>query len=575
MKFLYKIFLLCLVTNFAIAQKALVPYRVGKLFGLSDEKGKIVITPAYENLYWMTGGWFRASKKVLLKDTLETAPGRFHIRNHTIKVISLIHNNKVILSDEPFNEFEIIAGKCIAAKFDGRGTDLTKEHFKKYGNVRKFYSLFNMEGKNLYPGNFKSIRKMDTAGVSSKNKNESRYILFWVEGFNNKHSLLVFDADVQAVSDWLVKDAYKLKPDRYRTTPGQLMVDIIDSNKNSSVQLLDYTNGKFTLQPTTAIITNPKKRREEKEVVEAVSLVGADPGDYRGETVAVPEPGGEEGTARPAPKFNPYHTFAKDSLFYITSYENRIPVQLPPAAKIIRMVPLAMTQYQPVIIIADNHFYIVKDNHLGETAYDSLIYFGQNFLAWKKVGDKTKAGVISNSGAIIIPFQYDSLYAGIRYAELVDKNLAADTPNYQLVFKEADSKYSRDKINPYVRSHTNLFTVFIKDKCAVVNFKNDIVIPFKYQMIVKNSMGHSRPREDEFVILKDNGRYGLTNLQYDSQKKQEAMNNTIEPIYEYLPGFYYPGYFGIKGYRLIGLYNEQNNFMGYATENGKTFYREQ
>ena len=182
--------------------------------------------------------------------------------------------------------------------------------------------------------------------------------------------------------------------------------------------------------------------------------------------------------------------------------------------------------------------------------------------------------MISFSDSVIIPFQYDSLYAGIRYAELVDKNPAARDPDYNMVFKEADSKYSRDKVNPYLRTHTNLFTVFINGQCGVVNFKNETVIPFKYQLIAKNSMGHSRPREDEFIVLKSNDRYGLTTLQYDRQKKQEAMTNTIEPIFEYLPGFFYPGYYGIQKFILVGLYSEKNIFMGYATPNGKTFYRE-
>lgn len=572
MRSLYTIFLLCVVTHSCFAQKALVPYRTGKLFGLSDEKGKIVLAPAYDNLYWMEGAWFKASRKVELKDTLETAPGKFHVRNNIVKVTSLLYNNKTVLDGEPFDEYEIIAGKCIAAKFEGRGTDLTKEHFKKYGNVRKFYSLFSLQGKNLYPSNFKSIRKMDTAGVSTRHKHEGRYILFWVVDFTNKHSLLVFDADEQVISDWLVKDAIKIEPDRYRNTVNKMLVAITDSNMNSSVQLLDYSKGKFEWQPSEAGTTTRKKRETDRQVVQEIS--GSGSGTYDGET-AVAEPGDERMPPRPEPKFNPYHTFARDSLFYITSYQSRTPVKLPPNARIIRMVPNSMTQYQPVIVIADNRFYIVKADKPGENAYDSLIYFGNNFLAWKKVNGEVKAGVISNTDSVIIPFQYDSLYAGIRYLELVDKTPAARTPSYYPVLKEADLKYSRDKVNPYTRTHASLFTVFIKDKCGVVNFKNETVIPFNYHLIAKNSMGHGRPREDEFIVLKLNNRYGLTSLQYNREKKQETMSgNSIEPVFEYLPGFYYPDYFGIKNYRLVGLYNEQREFMGYATENGKAFYRE-
>lgn len=573
MRSLYTFFLLCLITCSCFAQKALVPYRTGKLFGLSDEKGKIVLAPAYDNLYWMEGAWFKASRKVELKDTLETAPGKFHVRNNIVKLTSLLHNNKAVLEDEPFDGYEIIAGKCIAAKFEGRGTDLTKEHFKKYGNTRKFYSLFNLQGKNLYPGNFKGIRKIDTAGVSTRHKHEGRYILFWVVGFTNKQSLLVFDADEQEISDWLVKDANKIEPDRYRTTSNKMLVAITDSNMNSSLQLLDYSKGKFEWQPAEASISTRKKRETDRPVVEEIQGTGA--GNY-GDEAVVAEPGNEGMHPRPEPTFNPYHLFAKDSLFYITSYQSKTPVKLPPDARIIRLVPNSMTQYQPVMVIAGNRFYIVKEDKPGENAYDSLIYFGNKFLAWKKVNGQAKAGVISNTDSVIIPFQYDSLYAGIRYLELVDKTPAAGTPSYHPVLKEADLKYSRDKVNPYTRAHTSLFTAFIKDKCGVINHKNETVIPFKYQLIAKNSMEHGRPREDEFILLKLNNRYGLTSLQYNIDKKQETMSGiTIEPVFEYLPGFYYPDYFGIKKYRLIGLYNGQREFMGYANENGTTFYREE
>jgi len=575
MKIFYTIVLLLSTTLSVIAQKALVPYRVGKLFGLSDEKGNIVLAPAYDQLYWLSGSWFRAGKKIELKDTLETAPGKFHIRNNPVTVMSLMYNGKMVLKDEPFDDVELIAGKCIAAKYEGRGTDLTKENFKKYGNTRKFYSLFNLEGKNLHPENFKSIRKMDTTGVSTRYKNQGRYILFWVISLSNKQGLLVFDADRQEISEWLVKDAHQMEPDRKRTTPGQLLLYVTDSNGVSSQQMLDYREGKFVLQPAPSAMYPGATRKENVNGREIYAGSGSGNGTGRMdiETV-VAEPGGEDRPPRPAPKFKPYHTFMRDSLYYVTSYQRQVPVQLPAAARIIRMVPYAMTQYQPVIVIADNSFYMVKDDQLGTVAYDSLIYFGQHFLAWKKVDGKIKAGVINASDSVILPFLYDSLYAGIRYLELIDKNPAALTPDYRMVYKEADSKYSRDKVNPYVRTPANLLTVFIKDQCGVVNFKNETVIPFKYQVIAKNSMGHSRPREDEFIILKSNGHYGLTTLKYDREKLQDGMTNTIEPIFDYLPGFFYPRYYGIQNFRLVGLYNEQKIFMGYATDNGKTFYRE-
>jgi len=227
-----------------------------------------------------------------------------------------------------------------------------------------------------------------------------------------------------------------------------------------------------------------------------------------------------------------------------------------------------------VMVRQENRFYIVKDGQVGTVPYDSLIYFGSYFLAWKKIKGQIKAGMINGSDSVIIPFRYDSLYAGIRYVEIRDQNPAANKPSYKIIFKEADSKYDYNKVNPYKRSQDNLLTVFVNDKSGVINMQGDTVIPFNYQMIARNSIGHMKPKEDEFIVLKQNGRYGLTNLKYNKEKKQQEMSsNSIAPIFEYLPGFYYPNYFGIKNFKLIGLYDEQLQFMGYGTPDGKLYYQ--
>jgi hypothetical protein len=574
MKFIYLVVLACF-SQLCVAQKVLMPYRVDSLFGLSDANGKIIVKPAYDNVSWMTGTWFRTSKKIQLKDTLETAPHKFYILNSKVNLSGLINNGKDVLNNEPFDDYEIIIDKCIVAKYQGRGTDLTKEQYKKYGDKRKLYSIFNLQGKNIYPENFKSIRKMDTAGVS-KDKVGARYILFWVVSFEERHSFLVFDVDKQEVHNWLVKNARNLRPEP-KAMPHQFLVGITDSIGNMSTQLLDYSGGEFLLKPTLTV--QKKQRRDYDDVIEVAegysgSGNGTGRSDYRGEDV-VEAPREDYSAPKEKPKFNPYHIFVKDSLFYITSLENKTKVKLPEGARVIRLVPYSITQYQPVMVIADNHFYIVKDDQLGTTVYDSLIYFGQNFLAWKKVDGKTKAGVINTKDSVIIPFVYDSLYAGIRYLELIDRTPASQTRHYQVMFTEADSRYSRDRVNPYSRSYNSYVTAYTKDKCGVINLKGDTIIPFNYQMIAKNSMQYSKPREDEFILLKKNGRYGITTLKHHHEKKHDVMSDaTIEPVFEYIPGFYYSRYYNIKGYKLIGLYDEQNNFMGYANEKGKVFYKE-
>lgn len=562
------------------AQKILVPFRVDSLFGLADENRKIVLKPGYDHIHWLNGSWFETRNQIVLNDTLETGPGKYVARNETIKLTGLVNNGKIVLGNEPFNAYEIVAGKCIVARYEGRANNLTKEQYRKYGNTRKFYSLFNLEGKNLYPDNFRSIRKMDTAGVSMQHKSGARYILFWATHFNDKQSLLVFDCDKQEIGKWLVQNARSLRPESFRgEMPGQIMIGITDSMGTMTTQLIDYSKGEFSLRSTLATVK--QRRKDNDEVVEAGDI-GSGSGNGNGigrerdwNDAVVEPPSDYEGEKRPEPRFDPYHIFAKDSLFYITSRDSKTAVLLPPHAKIVRLVPYSMTQYQPVIVIADNRFFIVKDDKPGQTSYDSLVYFGRNFLAWKKINGKIKAGVIDGNDSVIIPFQYDSLYAGIRYLQLVAVNPAARMLHYRVEYNEADLKHSRHNANPYSRSYANQVTVFKNGKCGVLNMKGDVLIPFKYDMIARNDMEHSRPQKDEFIVLVHNGRYGITNFKHDREKKRDVMSDdTIEPVFEYIPGFYYPDYYGIRNYKLIGLYNEQTDFMGYATPEGTLFYQQ-
>lgn len=560
--------LLFIVTSASTAQKMLIPYRSGNLVGLVDENGKIIVTPQFDHVYWMQDDWFRTDKKVELKDTLE-AQGKSFPRNIQAKMSGLIHNNNIILKDEPFGRYEIVAKKCIVAEFEGRGETLTKEQYKKYGNQRKLYGLFNLKGENLYTENFKRIQKVDTAGISSKDKNTARYILFVAVHFDDKYSMFVFDTDQQKISDWLIKDAFKIQGDRKRISDKQISFTVTDKNTVRSTQVLDYSGGKFVLTSTSSAPSNPAITK--KDLIEQVEVVEVSTDSYG--DVPVPPMDRDNPPVREKPRFNPYHILIKDTLFYLTSYENKHPLKLPAGGKIILTEPRGVTQYQPVIVKTENRFYIVQEDKLSTADYDSLIYFGKYFLAWQKINGQTKAGVINADGSAVIPMEYDSIYADIKYFNLEDMSPARKS-NYRIVLTEADSKYDQTKQYPYKRSLSNFLTVFKNGKCGVINIKGETIVPIQYEMIAKNNLQHSKPREDEFILLRQNNKYGIATFKYNTEKKRSELSFIVVPTFEYIPGFFYPDYYGVKDYKLIGLYNEQMEFKGYASEAGKLFYKD-
>lgn len=548
------------------AQKMLVPYRSGKMFGLSDDNGRMIITPQFDRVQWLQGDWFSTAKDVEIKDTLEVSPGRTVIRNNGKgNLTGLVHSTAVILKDEPFEYYEIIANKCIVATYERRVNSLTKEQFKKYGDLGKCYCLFNLQGKNLYPANFRRIEKIDTAGISSRDKKSGRYILFTAVHTDDKRSLFVFDADRQEISDWLIKDAVRLSADRHRESDKQIQLTIINERHVESRPILDYSSGKFLLR---AAPPSTKREEQEEKVLSPMNI-----SDYDA-VVEVPVIPGSDRYNKPV-KFTPYHIMIRDTLYYLTSYEDRQhPIILPPGGKVILTEPRGVTQYQPVIVKSNNHFYIVKEDKPGAIAYDSLIYFGSNFLAWKTINGQMRAGVINAGDSAIVPFEYDSVYANIRSFNLENNNPGVTTHNYHPVLREADSKYSSSTTYPYKRQQSNFITVFKNGKCGVVDVSGNIILPVEYELIGKNNLQHSKPREDDFILLKQHGRYGMGLLQYNREKKRTDIIIAAAPAFEYIPGFFYPDYYGIKDYLLIGLYDEQYKFKGFVSDKGKVFYKD-
>ncbi|RQO31816.1 hypothetical protein DBR32_07705 [Taibaiella sp. KBW10] len=559
-------FLLLTIVHICSAQKIMIPYRSGQLFGLSDEQGKMILSPQYEWLQWMQGSWFLSSKQIAVRDSVEASSGKFFVRNITVTQTGLIHNGEEILKEEPFDYYEIVAQKCIVAVFKGTGKPLTGEQFKKYGQQRKSFSLFNLEGKNLYPESFKRIENVDTAGVSSKDKKAARYLLFVAMHFDNSYSMFVFDTDQQKISDWLVKNALKIASDVKQPSGKTLPFIVTDKQGMRSAKILDYSTGKFILHSGGTL--NPPPEKEKR--IERVEISEVDAGVYA--EVAAPNMIDEKGSGK-APEFIPYHILIKDTLYYLKNHDKKYPVRLSKGGTVILTVPRGMTQYQPVIVKNENRFYIVKEDKPGAVAYDSLVYFGTDFLAWKTINGQTKAGLINANDSVLVPLQYDSIYAGIKLFNLKDKN-PAGKPNYQIVLREADSKYDYGNTYPYKRTPTNTLTVFKGGKCGVITIKGDTIIPIRYDLIAQNDLAHSKPKVDDFLLLKQNGFYGIASLKYSSEQKRQELSFIAAPAFEYIPAFYYPDYFGVKGYKLIGLYNEQMEFKGYASEKGMPFYKD-
>ncbi|MGG9963570.1 WG repeat-containing protein [Ferruginibacter sp. SUN106] len=557
----------------AMAQQILIPYRVGNLYGLSNEDGKMIVAPEYDYLEWLQEGWFRTGKKVVLNDTIETSPKHFFIRNETITVTGLIHQGKVILKDEPYRNYEIILDRCIVAKSDERSRSYTKEQFKRLQTKERFYSLFDINGNNVFPADFTRIEKMDTTGKSSLRKNRARYILFMANHFEKTKTVFVFDMDKQIISDWLVKDAYTIKPFLPDNAQNGIAFEITDRNAVVSTKLISHSSGKFIISAPDVGNSSGKHKRygngNESDVVPERVIESYS--TFNGDETKVPDIDPPLPVKERTFPVVTRHQLIKDSVYYFVESTKSKVMVLPADAKVFFQNQHSNIQYGP-LMFKQEKFGLIKDGEFGPAIYDSLIYFGQKFIAWQTVNGKSQSGVIEPDGKVFIPLIYDSICAGIRFLDTKNMSMTTTTDDYRFVFREADSKYNYNKPYPYSRQHDAMLTVYQNGKCGVISMLGQTLIPIEYEMVARNNIQSSHPREDEFIILKKNGRYGIGDFSYNRNLKTNEFQQIITPVFLFTPCFYYPDYYNYKGYKLIGLYDDHFKFKGYSNEKGRYYF---
>jgi hypothetical protein len=539
----------------------LIPFRKGDLYGLCNEQKKIIIEPSYDNIEWEDGQWFETTRRIIVTDSFLSGNGKYHKTEEKISLKGLIHKNKVILKDLPYNGFEIVAGKCIIGKTENR---LINRGYQ--GNLRtrrkdRVYSLFSLNGKNVYPENFSHLEKGDTTGISIKNKNEARYILFAAEHIDGRKSLFVFDADKQVIAEWLVRNAVNIKLEEISRDRKNVSFEFTDSVYQEKTAQIDYNKGKFVLYA----VKNKEKTKKygsgnmgtATEETLATDVPMAIPMDIDMSTIKYDPP-----------PFKPFMSLKKDSLFYHAGENKKILLPVDSTMKLIFQEVKQTNFFKPLVYKKEGKFGMIINGEVMKSDYDSIIYFGYMFIAYKLNGNKLSCGILDENGMAAIPFIYDSIKADI---PLQDVDFSKEN-NYRFILKEANERNRYIKSNPFVRPASEFITVFKDGLTGVSNLKGEFIIPVAYTLIARNNLNFIRPKLSEYIILKKNNLYGYTKIEFNkNQKKYEAII-TSEPSFPYIPCFYYQNYYDLKGTRLFGLYDDQFKFKGYANENGTNYF---
>ena len=559
--FFFLLFLFPVVKSKA-QNNILIPFRKGNLYGLCNEQKKIIIEPTYDNIKWEGGQWFETSRQVAVTDSILYGDGKYHKLTEKITLTGLIHRDKIILKDLPYNGYEIVAGKCIIGKTENRLLNRGYESNSRGRRKDKVYSLFSLKGKNVYLENFSRLEKGDTTGTSSKNKNEARFILFAAEHIDNRKSIFVFDADKQVISEWLVKNAVNIKLEEISRERKNVLFEFTDSAYQEKTAQIDYNKGKFVLYAV---------KNKEKPIKKYGS---GNMGTVSEETLvtdapmAIPMDRDMQTVKYDPPPFKPYTSLKKDSLFYHPEENKKVLMPIDSTMKLIFQEDKQKIFYRPVVYKKEGKFGMIFKGEVMKPDFDSLVYFGNRFIAYKLNGNKISCGILDENGIVAIPFIYDSIKADI---PLLDVDFSKDN-DHRFIIKEANERNRYIKSNPYVRQASELTTVYKDGLAGITDSKGEIIIPMAYTLIARNNLNFMRPNISEYIILNRNNLYGYTKIDYNSKLKKYEAPNIATPVFPYIPCYYYQHYYSVKEFKLFGLYDEHFKLKGYASENGTTYF---
>lgn len=206
----------------ANAQNIFVPYRVGNLFGIADEHGKLKLNPVFDNVRLCDADNYFTGYK-------NTANGYSS---------SLVFRDKVILKDQayfgyyPYNDIVVAVQK----------TDLETGSYYSFGN--ELSHVYNNKGQRILPGEYSYVEVY----VDFDTKNESPLALIGVFDVAGKYSLVVYDKPKAKIVKELLTNISVEQIDTEMARWQKVMTVLSKSVKNRATQYtISFVSGGYTM----------------------------------------------------------------------------------------------------------------------------------------------------------------------------------------------------------------------------------------------------------------------------------------------------------------------------------------
>ncbi len=535
-----------------LGQETLIPFKINGKFGLADERDKMVVEAKYDEMMWLGNDYFQATHTVQIKDQLEIEKGKKVLRDNSVKLKSLIYKGKELIDPQPYSAYQVVPEMMINARFDGDAEKLSLNQ-KQYENLKgknPLYFLYNAKGENVSPEGFRRLEFVDSAGISNRNPKRAKYALLFTENFQNRFQMCVFDADEGKIKECLFKDVTDFKILGSDTNTKSYYLSYQASDKKELTKVVQITKDYFTIKDMTEPLADRKEMREQMRENQNNNPIHPAPENLQGDSSKY------------------LHYFMENEKLKLDNGKGEVTeVSMEKSVIPIWRQPKLPKQRESLIYKEDGRFGLIQNGKIADAVYDSMAYLGMNhYLVCRKLNDQMKCGTLDREGKTVIPMEYESILG-----EMKNFELNRTSKKLELV----DAKEETSLANPasgntyFIKTKGNL-VVYKNGKAGMLKLNNEIVLPVMYDEIGVNNLNTRGLAIHQFIVLKENGNYGVVMSNFDSETGQ-TLQEIIDPIFPDFPAYYFKDYGGKKGFYLFGLMDDDGEIVSYASEIGRVF----
>ena len=535
--------LLCVFLRFfSYAQDdILVPYRGAKgLFGLANLNGKLLMPASYSRIEPIGKGYFKFVSGAAGRETFT----------------GVLQGTKVIIANSKHEQFFLAEEGLIVAS---ENTYISKNS-----------NFYNLKGEKLFEENLQKS-KLLRFGSNKLMGEKSPFIALLVEDYNNRVSLVVYDCKQQKLQEPILKNVYHFDLDR-NNSAGLVMACTYLDEKGASFHDIIYYDPKLKKLVKENFLSHVPKDDVTDDPGGAVigSLDVVDDGDREvvEERIEMNKPNYIR-SAKPINK-RAYFTRKKDG--NAIDYNNKA-LAIAPNEQLFFALPYDGTQQiDPLVYHKNNKWGLVfSDTFRTEPIYDSIIYLkgmGQNYKevyyylvgVIDEISGLMKYGILNDMGVGIIPIVYHKLLPDLLQIDIDEQN------DSSFFVWKSPRIYANGRVLVFQLQPNALLLAEQNGKQGIINLQGEVVMPFLYDKIWKNTLEFLRSYEviTDFMVYQMGNNYGVFyfNRNGEVRKKTDA-------VFDKIPVYVYKNYMGVYDLDIYSLATA--NVHNYYFANAKGF----